>query len=168
MRRALQAHLHRAVQHDSQGRRHAAADDGVEAGDGLQGLLPGEPLVGDGGGGKAVGEHDGTKCQRRHDDFREVLGAIGEVEQQLGQRRGWGFRHVHQETAQLGAERGAARLARLHHGAALVAQRRSGETNLRGFAAPFDAFKGDQATALTQPTPLCLKRDRCRRAAAWP
>ena len=106
--------------------------------------------------------------ERRGDDLRHVLGAVGKVEQQLGQRRRRALRHVHEEAAHLRSEGGAAGLTRLHHGDAARPQGGGGEADLCGLACPLDAFEGDQAPTFSQPTPLCRGSARCRRGVAWP
>jgi hypothetical protein len=82
--RALQADAHRAIEEQRQMRRDAAARPGIGAGHDLEIEAATISLVGDRRCGEAIGEHDRARRDRRRDELLHVLGAIGEIEEELG------------------------------------------------------------------------------------
>ena len=105
-------------------------------------------LVGFGRVGEAVAEHDAAFRQRRLNDFRYVLGARGEHQGQLRQRRKTGGRRIQQKPADFFSGRGSARFTRYHHGQSLRAKYGSQLLHLRALAAAVEPFEGDEPAAM--------------------
>ena len=143
--RPRQADAHRHVEQQRQPRRDAAARPRL----GARHLLEIEPsavaLIGDGRGAEAVDQHDLPGGQRRDDALADVLGAVGEVEEQLGERRRsrLGAR-VQQGLTQAGAECRRARLEGHLDAAPCAAQRLGGARDLRRLAAALRPLERDQ------------------------
>ena len=104
-------------------------------------------LVGDRRVEVAVLDHDVAALERRPHDGRDVVGAVGGVEQRLG-ARGDVAAVVQHDLAHLDADVGAARLAGAHDRAALRASSHSLEQRrLRRLARAVAALEGDEEAA---------------------
>jgi hypothetical protein len=82
---------------------------------------------------------------RRLDQRPHVLGAVGRVEQEFGERVNLLLR-VEQRGAQAIAKRCSTRLTRLYHIAPAQAQLARQQPQLRGFPASVNALKGDKSS----------------------
>ena len=143
--RALEAEVRRQVEKERQVGRHAAARERVEALDGVERQPAAVALVGDRGVGETIGDDHRAAGERRLDQAADVLGAVREVEQQLGLCRRPRRVVLEQHAAQRPAELGAARLARQHDLVSVAAQRIREARGLRALAGAFDAVDGDEA-----------------------
>src|SRR6267143_4931796 len=117
---ASEADRHRDVQQDGQVRRKAGGGETVQAGDDGGAKPAPVALIGHGRVGKAVAEHHGALLQRRADGLGHVLGAAGQVEQELAASLHAVVLGVQKDSPDLLADGRAAGLARLND---LVAER---------------------------------------------
>ena len=106
------------------------------------------PLVGFGGIGEAVAEHDASFRQRGLDHFRDVLGTRGEHQRQLRHRGEAGGRGIEQKAADFLSGRGPTWLARYDYREALCLQYACQFFQLRALAATVESFEGDEAAAM--------------------
>ena len=137
---AAEAHRRIAVEEQREIGQHAAGGAHVELADDLGIDTAGVALVGHGGVGVPVAEHDASGAQPRADALDNVLVTGGEEEQRLGERR-----HVALEEAPYGgAERRTVGLAGLLDGIALIAEPARQAEHLGRLPRALDALERDQ------------------------
>ena len=141
---ALQTDAHRTIEQDGEVWPQPVARPGVGARYGVEVEAAPVALIGDGRGREAVGEHQRAGRQRRFDHLADVLGAVGEIEKQLGQRMRR-VAAVQEELAQRLPERGSARLDGDLDAVAVAPQRLRGAVDLGRLAGALGALERDQA-----------------------
>ncbi|MCY1547638.1 hypothetical protein D9M68_837070 [compost metagenome] len=106
-------------------------------------------LVGKGGVGEAIAQHDLAARQCRLDHLRDVVAAGREHQQRFGQRVHRLFEH---QGAQRLGQRRAAGFARAHHGAALRLEAGFQRVEVARLARAVDAFQRQKQTAIADRT----------------
>ncbi len=117
--------------------QHAARRSQIQLADHLGIEAASVALVGDGGVGVAVGQHDAARAEPGLDALDDVLPPGGQEQEHLGQRIGTAL----EEPAHTLAERCAIRLACLLDGMALAFQPARQPEHLGGLARALDPFE---------------------------
>ncbi len=147
--KARLANLDREIEEQRQIGNHPSRGNPYQVVDENGIVAAGISLIGAGRIGEPVAENQFPTVHPRTDNRFDVLGAVGGVQQRLGQRCRNGVGSVmgfEEQTANREAERRSAGFAGFTDGVPHLSQALGEKPKLRGFSASVDSFEGDEKT----------------------
>ena len=161
---ARKTDLDRAIEHEREIRQQSLSGEELDASNLRDRKLSTVCLIRERRVREAITEHDLSGAKRRLNQAFDVLGAVGEDQEELREGAEPGPR-VKEKRANLGAELRPARLAGDADGDLSALERGREEADLRRLASAFDAFDRDEQRR--DPTG-CERRARSAQEASFP